>query len=196
MSNKLTNPMHLAVIIQYALIHRDQPNGHEPKSLASFFIKSMELKLKSQHQPHHTLINEDQNISEFDKSLFSELLENDFFDVDLYRSENFSFLTRLLYTANFQALSDQYGQDYVQDMNLELLIQIVMDHRKEAYKHAKGLSYLAFVKLLDNLHYQCYEMKGYQKSLCKSFIDLVNYHIIRIQPEYCEAPWDFTTTAV
>ena len=56
MSNKLTNPMNLAVIIQYALIHRDQPNGHEPKSLASFFIKSMELKLKSQHQPQRNFI--------------------------------------------------------------------------------------------------------------------------------------------
>jgi hypothetical protein len=196
MSNKLVNPLHLAVIIQYALIHRDQPNGQDSKSLASFFIKSMELKLKSQHLPHHTLIEEDQKISEFDKSLFSELLENDYFDVDLYRSENFSFLTRLLYTANFQTLVDQYGQDSVKDMNLDLLIQIVMDKKKEAYKYAKGLSYLAFIKLLDNLHYQCYEMKGYQNSLCKSFIDLVNYHIIRIQPEYCEAPWDITTTAV
>lgn len=194
MSNTLVNQLHLAVIIQYSLIHRAQPNGQEPKSLAAFFFKSMELKLKAQHLPDHILIQDDEKISTFDKSLYSELLENDFFDVDLYRSDNFDFLARLLYTANFQTLKDQYGHEYVQDMNLELLIQIVKDHKKEAYKHAKGMSYLAFIKLLDNLHSQCYEMKGYQQSLCKSFIDLMNYHVIRIQPEYCQAPWDFADT--
>lgn len=195
MSASLVKPFHLAVAIQYALIHRDVQNGGEQKSLAAYFFKSMELKLKAQHLQGNTLIQAREDISDFDKSLYVELAQNDFFDVDLYRSENFEFLTRLIYTCNFKALEDRYGADYVKDMNRDLHIQFVLDQKREAYKFAKEMTYLGFIKLMDNINYQCSEMHGYKDSLCKSFVDLVNYHVVRIQPDYAMFPWDLTEAA-
>lgn len=195
MSATLVKPFHLAVAIQFALIHRDNQNGGEQQSLAAYFFKAMELKLKVQHLDGHTLIQDDPNISDFDKAMYAELEQNDFFDVHLYRRENFGFLARLLYTANYQALIDLYGADYVKDMNLELLTQIVIDQQREALRFAKDISFLQFIKLLDCINYQCSAMTDYKKSLCKLFIDTVSYHVVRIQPEYAEFPWDLTQEA-
>ena len=195
MSATLVKPFHLAVAIQYALIHRDVHNGGEQKSLAAYFFKSMELKLKAQHLEGNTLIQERKDISDFDKALYVELAQNDFFDVDLFRSENFEFLARLIYTTNFQALQDLYGVEYVKDMNRDLHIQFVLDQKHKAYKYAKQMTYFGFIKLMDCINYQCSSMNGYKDSLCKSFVDLVTYHIVRIQPDYAEFPWDLTEAA-
>lgn len=192
MSASLVAPFHLAVVIQYSLMHRDVQNGGETKSLASFFYKSMELKIKAQYLPDHALIEDDKNLSTFDKSLFSELELNDFFDVDLYQKDNFTFLARLLCTSNFQALEDRYGKEYVESMNLELITQFVVDERKKAYKKAKELSFLQFIKLVDCINYQCSEMNNYSTSLCKLLLDTLTYNIIRIQPEYSQMPWVLT----
>ncbi|MPS92915.1 hypothetical protein [Comamonas sp.] len=190
MSASMVLPFHLAVVIQYSLIHRDVQNGGEEKSLASYFFKAMELKIKAQYLPDHTKIIDDKNISAFDKSLYIDLELNDFFDVDLYQKNNFGFLARLLCTSNFQALEDRYGLEYVKEMNLELITQIVIDKRKQAYKTAKELSFLQFIKLVDCIIYQCSEMHNYSNSLCKLLLDSLIYNIIRIQPEYSKMLWD------
>lgn len=195
MSATLVKPFHLAVAIQYSLIHRDIQNGREEQSLAAYFFKAMELKLKAQHLDGHTLIQADANISDFDKTMYVELAQNDFFDVHLYRRENFGFLARLLYTANFQALIDMYGEEHVKEMNLELLTQFVLDQQREALRFAKSLSFLQFIKLLDCINYQCSSMNNYKTSLCKLFIDTVSYHVVRIQPDYAAFPWDLTQEA-
>lgn len=41
MSATLVKPFHLAVAIQYSLIHRDIQNGREEQSLAAYFFKAM-----------------------------------------------------------------------------------------------------------------------------------------------------------
>lgn len=190
MSISLIKPLQLAVIIQYSLIFRDPHTGHDPRSLASYFFKSMELKTKAQHLPNHILIEDDHEISSFDKALYLEVYQNDFFDVDLYKSKNFDLLARLLYTANFQSYSGRYGDESTDNMNLNLLIDFVKDKKKEAYNYAKNMNYLEFIKLLDQLNMNCGEMDGYDKSLCKLFIDIVIYHTIRTQLDYYQAPFE------
>ncbi|HBF65477.1 MAG TPA: hypothetical protein DDW34_06685, partial [Clostridium sp.] len=88
-----------------------------------------------------------------------------------------------------------YGEEYVKEMNLELLTQFVLDQQREALRFAKSLSFLQFIKLLDCINYQCSSMKNYKTSLCKLFIDTVSYHVVRIQPEYAAFPWDLTQEA-